>query len=254
MAIVKDQKEIETLREGGRRLATILDKVIKKIAPGITPLELDQYAEKLIRKGGDEPAFLHYQPKGARNPYPSSLCVSINENVVHGIPGDERLVVGDIVSLDIGLRHKEIITDMAKTIPVGKIDKSAQKLLAVTEEALSRGIAAARAGNRVGDIGHAIALFVESRGLSIVREFGGHGVGHRVHEEPFIPNFGKQGVGLELVSGMVLAIEPIVNEGSSGVVFAGDVYNIKTKDGKRSAHFEHTILISENSAEIITKV
>jgi len=252
MAIIKTREETEILRESGRRLATILDEVIQSVRPGITPIKLDRIAEQLIREGGDEPAFLHYKPRGARSPYPASLCVSANDNVVHGVPGNQALKEGDIVGLDLGLRHVGMITDMAVTVPVGVVDKGAIKLMEVTQKALDVGIKEARAGNRVSDIGHAIETRVKSRGFSVVRELGGHGVGRGVHEEPFVPNFGKKGTGEELKEGMALAIEPIVNEGSGEVILTEDGYTIKTKDGKRSAHFEHTILITKKGAEIIT--
>ena len=252
MAIIKTREETEILRESGRRLATILDEVIQSVRPGITPIKLDRIAERLIREGGDEPAFLHYQPKSAQSPYPAALCVSANGNVVHGVPGNQALKEGDIVGLDLGLGHTGMITDMAVTVPVGVVDKGAIKLMEVTQKALDVGIKEARAGNRVGDIGHAIESFVKSSGLSIVRELGGHGVGHKLHEDPFIPNFGQKGTGAKLVPGMVLAIEPIVNEGSREVVTTEDGHTIRTKDGKRSAHFEHTILITKKGAEIIT--
>lgn len=253
MSIILTEKEKNIARDSGRRLSAVLYKVINIVAPGISPRELDKYAESLIRKGGDEPAFLDYKPSGARIPYPASLCVSVNNEVVHGIPKKRPIKAGDIVSLDIGLKHKGFITDMARTISVGDIGKEAQKLIDVTREALARGVKSSRVGAHIGDIGYAIFSFVKKNGFSVVKELGGHGVGHNVHEEPHIPNFGARGAGVELKEGMVLALEPIVNEGSGGVMLDKDGYTFKTKDGKLSAHFEDTILITVDGPEILTR-
>jgi len=247
------ETEKNKVRESGRRLAAVLDKVIEKVVPGVSPRELDEYTESLIRRHGDKPAFLGYQPTVATRPYPASLCVSINNEVVHGIPDDRKLKEGDIVGLDLGIVHDGFITDMARTVPVGKVDETAKKLLETTQEALKAGIEAAHDGGHVGDIGHAIGTLVKESGFSVVEELGGHAVGRKVHEDPFIPNFGARGTGAELKEGMVLALEPIVNEGSGEVELDKDGYTFKTKDGKRSAHFEDTILITKNGAEIITK-
>lgn len=251
MAIINNN-ERATLREAGRRLATVLDKVIAEVRPSVIEHELDVYAEKLIREGGDVPAFLHYQPDGATHPYPATLCVSVNHNVVHGIPVDQPLKEGDIVSLDIGLVHEGLIVDMAKTVPVGKISHEDQKLLDATKEALTRAIAAAQVGNHVGDIGHAVESYAESQGYRIVEELGGHGVGRHVHEEPFIANYGQPGTGAELVENMVIALEPILNRGSGEIDLLSDGYTIATKDKKNSAHFEHTILLTKEGPEIMT--
>jgi len=253
MAIIKSEEEKNIARESGRRLAAVLYKVIEKVAPGVTPKDLDVYAEELIREGGDEPAFLGYKPSGAKTPYPATLCVSVNSDVVHCIPKELALKEGDIVSLDLGLKHKGFITDMARTVPVGNISEKSQKLITVTKEALARGIKSVRVVGHVGDIGHAIHSFVKENDFSIVEELGGHGVGKQVHEEPYIPNYGEKGKGVELVLGMVLAIEPIVNEGSRGVELDKDGFTFKTKDTQRSAHFEDTILITKKGAEILTK-
>lgn len=251
--MIYKEKEIQILREGGRRLAEVLRKVAKEVRPGISTKELDRLAEKLIREGGDEPAFLNYTPDGAKFPYPATLCVSVNNEVVHGIPTDKRILKnGDIVGLDLGLKHKGFFTDMAMTVPVGKIDKEAEKLIKVTKESLAKGIALAQNGGFVGDIGEAIENFVRPYGYGIIKILGGHGVGKKVHEDPYVPNYGKGGTGPKLVSGMVLALEPMLNEGTDKVFLDNDGYTFKTKDGKRSAHFEHTILITENKAEILT--
>jgi methionyl aminopeptidase len=255
MIIIKTLEEIEILREGGRRLAEILYKVKEKVAPGVTTKELDQYAEQLIREGGDLPAFLNYRPEGAVRPFPASLCISINDEVVHGIPSKKRILKeGDIVSLDLGLKHKGLFTDMAITVPVGKVSDSATKLLKVTEEALKVAINAAEAGFKTGDIGHAVESFVRPHKYGIVDVLSGHGVGKYIHEDPYIPNFGKAGTGEKLVPGMVIALEPMLNIGTKNVTLDDDGYTFRTADGKLSAHFEHTILITEEDPEILTTI
>jgi methionyl aminopeptidase len=252
--IIKTKEEIEILREGGKRLATVLYKVKDKVAPGISTKELDAYAEKLIREYGDEPAFLNYRPVGAKTPFPASLCVSINDEVVHGIPKEGRILKeGDIVSIDLGLKHKGMFTDMALTVPVGKISPALEQLLKITEESLHVGISAAVGGYRVGDIGDAIESFVKPHKYGIVDVLSGHGVGKYIHEDPYIPNFGRKGTGEKLVPGMVVAIEPMLNMGTKKVFIDKDNWTFKTVDGKRSAHFELTILITEGDPEILTK-
>ena len=250
--IIKTPEQIEILREGGKRLASILAKVAKKVAPGVSTADLDKYAHDLIVEGGDEPAFLNYKPEGQSKAYPASLCTSVNNEVVHGIPNPNKILKeGDIISIDLGLKHKGMFTDHAITVPVGKVDKASTKLLEMTAEALLVGIEQAKAGNTVGDIGHAIEQFV-ARKYGIVRELSGHGVGVKIHEDPFIPNYGKAGKGQKLVPGMVVAIEPMLNIGRADIITLSDGYTIKTADGSRSAHFEHTVLITENEAEILT--
>ena len=260
MTITSDT-ERENLVEGGRRLAEVLQALKAKVAPGVTAEALDDLAEQLIREGGnslagaDTPAFLGYTPEGARRPYPAALCVSINDEVVHGIPNESVKILkeGDIVGLDLGLTHNGVIVDAAITVPVGKVSEEAKKLLLATERALAAGIAQAIPGNHIGDISSAIQKEIESAGFKVVRELGGHGVGARVHEEPFIPNFGRPGTGMLLTEGMVLALEPISTAGKAAVVLAPDGYTYRTKDGSRSAHFEHTILLEKAGARIITK-
>ena len=254
MALIKSKEEIVILREGGKRLAGILAFIVDAVKSGVHTDELDRLAEQLIRKGGDEPAFLNYTPTGASRPYPATLCVSVNDEIVHGIPNEHPKVLheGDIVGLDIGLVHKNLVTDMAVTVPIGNVDADALKLLEVTKGALYAGIAASRGGRHIGDISQAIESFVGGR-YGIVHELGGHGVGHAVHEDPHVPNFGTVGTGVELVPGMVLALEPMFNEGGGDVVLADDGYTFKTADGKRSAHFEHTIVITGGAPEILTK-
>ena len=252
--IIKTKKEIELIREGGKILAKVLAKVAKKVAPGISTYELDQYAYKIITEGGDKPAFLNYRPEGAPKPFPASICISVNNEIVHGIPSKAKILkTGDIVSLDLGIKHKGFFTDHAVTVPVGKISKRDQDLLDATKKALEVGIWSAIGGATVGDIGHAIESFV-NRKYGIVRELSGHGVGVKIHEDPFIPNYGKKGKGQKLIPGMIIAIEPMLNMGSDYIIGADDDWTIKTADGSRSAHFEHTILITEGEAEILTKI
>jgi len=241
------------MRECGKRLASVLNEIEKAIAPGRTPWELDEFAQRLILDLGDEPSFLHYWPEGALKPYPATLCVSTNDEVVHGIPGKKKFKEGDIVSIDLGIKHKGFHSDSARTVPVGKIDDDARKLIDATREALLAGINVARTGNHIGDIGFAVSEVIKRYGLSIVEELGGHGIGTEVHEEPRIPNFGKPGEGMELKEGMVLAIEPVINEGGKKIYLNNDGYTFRTKDGKRSAHFEHTILITKGDPEIFTQ-
>lgn len=252
---IKTSAEIETLRVAGRHLAEVLDAVEQAIAPGVTLLELNAIAEREIRARGDTPAFLGYRPISAPKPFPATLCVALNNIVVHGIPTKDNAILkeGDILGIDTGLVHEGMIVDAGRTVPVGAIDQVAGELLAVTHEALREGIAAAKADNTVGDIGHAIESYVRRvSGFTIVELLCGHGVGHNVHEEPQIPNVGRAGSGPRLVPGMVLAIEPMLNEGSKDVVFERDGYTVRTKDSMRSAHFEHTIVVTEHGPEILT--
>ena len=253
--LIKTTEEKKILKEAGRRLAIILSAITQVVKPGVTTDMLDEIAERLIRDRGDIPAFKNYTPEGAEYPYPATLCVSVNNEVVHGIPSSRVLKDGDIVGLDIGLTHNGLIVDMAETVPVGKIDGNARKLIEVTRGALGEGIAAARTGGTTGDIGNAIESYVKEfgDGYGIIRELGGHGVGKHVHEKPFIHNFGKRGEGERLKDGMVIALEPMINEGSENVILKDDGYTFITKDGSRSAHFEHTIIVGKEGGEVITK-
>ncbi|HAQ02594.1 type I methionyl aminopeptidase [Candidatus Nomurabacteria bacterium RIFOXYC2_FULL_36_8] len=252
--IVKNKEQIKIIREGGKILARVLDKVAKKAKPGISTFELDKYAHDLIIKEGGIPAFLNYRPEGAPKAFPATICISVNNEIVHGIPTKTKILKeGDIVSLDLGLEYKGLFTDHAVTVAVGKISKKDQQLLDYTKKALEVGIWAAQGGATVGDIGHAIESFV-NRKYGIVRELSGHGVGVKIHEDPYIPNYGKKGKGVKLIPGMIIAIEPMLNIGKASIVSASDDWTIKTADGSRSAHFEHTILITEGEAEILTKI
>lgn len=252
---IRNEKDLVALREGGRRLGIILKELERAVSPGVSTDELDKLAQRLIEAGGDTPAFLAYTPEGAERPYPASLCVSINDEVVHGIPNEIPSVLrdGDIVALDLGLIHEGLIVDAAITVPVGTIDGNAKRLIDTTKKALAAGIKAARGGATVGDIGAAVEAVAKPAGFGIPRELGGHGVGLKVHEKPYIPNFGKKGAGEKLVPGMVIAIEPMLNEGRGAIRVDNDGYTIRTEDGSRSAHFEHTILITEKGSEILTK-
>ncbi len=253
MTITSDRQR-ESLIEAGKRLAAVLRALEAAVAPGVTAEELDDLAERLIRDGGDEPCFLGYTPEGANRPYPATLCVSVNDEIVHGIPNEsvKTLKEGDIVGLDLGLKHDGVIVDAAITVPVGNVSEETKRLLYATENALAAGIAATAPGKHVGDIGAAIQKEIEAAGFKVVKELGGHGVGEFVHEEPFIPNYGKAGEGELLVEGMVLALEPISAAGKASVILAPDGYTFRTKDGSRSAHFEHTILLEKSGARIIT--
>jgi methionyl aminopeptidase len=254
--IVKNDKQRADLIEAGKRLARIFDVLRAKVAPGVTAEELDDLAEQMIRDDGDSPAFLGYTPEGMSRPFPATLCVSINDEIVHGIPNESEKIIkeGDIVSLDFGLIHNGVVVDSAITVPAGKINDESKKLLYATEDALAAGIAQAIPGNHLGDISHAIQEEIERAGFSVVKSLGGHGVGDEIHEEPFIPNYGRAGEGILLKEGMVLALEPITAAGKSAIVLAPDGWTYRTKDGSRSAHFEHTILIEKGGARIITTV
>jgi methionyl aminopeptidase len=243
---IKSPTEIERMRAACAAAAQILKAVVALVEPGRTTKELDEAAGDVIVKCGGTSPFLGY--KG----YPGNICVSVNDEVVHGIPGKRRLQYGDIVSLDVGVVLNGFVGDNATTVPVGLVAPRTQELLQVTEQALHAGIAQARAGNRVGDISHAVQVAVEARGFSVVREFVGHGVGRKMHEEPQIPNYGQPGEGPKLKPGMTLAIEPMINAGVSAVQMLSDGWTVVTADGSPSAHFEHTVLVTVDEPEILT--
>lgn len=253
MAKFKTKEEIVDLRISGQRLAFVLQELKKAVKPGISTLELDTLAEKLIRNGGDTPPFKNYTPHGAKSPFPAALCISVNDEIVHGIPKKDCILKdGDIVSLDLGVTHNGMITDAAITVAVGEVSPEIEGLIADTERALAEGIKAARVGGRIGDIGSAIERVGNKGGYGIVRELGGHGVGHAVHEEPYVPNYGTKGNGPILKPGMVLALEPMFMLGGEEIRLMPDGYTIVTLDGSLSAHFEHTIVITEDGVEIVT--
>ncbi|MDP2641828.1 MAG: type I methionyl aminopeptidase [bacterium] len=251
---LKSRDEIEILREGGRRHAEILALLASLVEPGISTLILEEEAMRLVREGGDKPAHLGYKPRGAKRPYPAVLCISVNDEIVHGIPNENVRVIngGDIVSIDLSLEHKGLITDSAITVACGVIDDEATRLLNVCSEALQAGIAEALPGGHIGDIGEAIGSVVERSGFSLAEDLAGHGVGFQIHEEPYVPNFGERGEGEELVPGLVIAIEPMINTGGPEIKMTKDGYTIKTRDGSRSAHFEHTVAITEKGNIILT--
>jgi len=252
--ILKTERDWENARASGRVLADAFREVKKAVAPGVSAAELDAIARKAIADRGGVCAFLRYTPEGASYPYPAALCVSVNEEVVHGIPRKETILKkGDIVGLDLGVSYKGFITDMAETVAVGDIDKKSRVLLSAARDALREGVAAARSGARVGDISAAIERVARARGVRVVRDLGGHGVGKKVHESPFIPNFGSPGAGARLKEGMMLALEPIFAETSKDISLLSDGYTFVTAAGDRSAHFEHTIVVTARGGEILTR-
>jgi methionyl aminopeptidase len=255
MINIKKPEEIEIMKEGGKRHSFILSEIAKAVHPGVSMQALEDLARKLIEEEGDKAAFLNYRPRGAKRDYPASLCVSINNEIVHGIPNEDPriLLEGDIVSLDLGLVHGGLITDSAITVGVGEISEENRKLLEHCKEALHLGIKAAKGGNHVGDIGFVIESFIKPFGYGLSEGLAGHGVGYKVHEDPFVPNEGRPGQGEKLVPGMVIAIEPMVTLGSSKITLDKDGYTYKTRDGSNSAHFEHTIVITDGDPIILTK-
>ncbi|EYE87716.1 methionine aminopeptidase [Fervidicella metallireducens AeB] len=248
MIYLKSSNEIANMRKAGRIVAETLAKIEEVIRPGITTKELDRIAEDYIRSCGARPSFKGYYG------FPATLCTSINEQVVHGIPGDVVLKEGDIISVDCGAFFEGFHGDAARTFPVGRITPEAQKLIDVTRESFFEGLKKAVIGNRIGDISHAIQTFVEEKGMSVVRDYVGHGIGKEMHEEPPVPNFGKAGRGPKLAKGMTLAIEPMVNLGTYAVDELNDGWTVITYDGKLSAHYENTIVILENGPEILTMI
>ena len=248
----KSGRDIALMRESGRIVAEVLAVVGGHVRPGVTTVELDALAEEYIRSQGGIPAFKGYGPD-RRNPFPATLCVSIDDVVVHGIPDGRRLEEGEIVSVDVGVKKDGWYGDAARTFPVGRISEEKTRLLKVTEEALQAGIARARAGNRLHDVSAAVQTLVEAAGYSVVRDLVGHGIGKQLHEEPAVPNFGVRGTGVVLREGMALAIEPMVNAGTFVVRLDEDGWTVRTADGRPSAHFEHTVVITQGEAEILTK-
>ena len=245
---IKTAQEIVILRDAGKILAEIIEDLKRSLKEGITTREVDQAAEKLIRQRAVVPAF-----KGYRG-FPGCVCISVNEEVVHGVPGNRLLRAGDIVSLDVGIIHKEYYSDTALTVGIGTIRDALKKLLDVTSQSLDKGIEQARVGNHLSDISHAIQTFVEANHFSIVRDFVGHGIGKSLHEDPEIPNFGAAHNGPILKEGMVLAIEPMVNMGTWQTKILDDGWTVVTQDGAPSAHFEHTVAITAKGPEILTRI
>lgn len=260
MIKLKTPEEIAIIHEGGKILARILDRVIAAVKPGVSTGELNVLAEKSMREAGAVPAFQGYGAKidkrgRAQGGFPAVLCTSTNDGVVHCVPSHEHILQdGDIISLDIGIRYKGLFTDMARTVGVGAVSTQAKQLMRITKESLDFGIKQAKPGNTVGHIGEAVQKFVEKNGFSVVRDLVGHGVGHEVHEEPRVPNFGIAGAGEKLVPGMVIAIEPMVNEGDFKIKMLSDGWSMVTRDGKLSAHFEDTIAITDKGPIILTRI
>jgi methionyl aminopeptidase len=244
--VCRSQSEIAKLRRVNQLVARILAELRRNVAPGVTTHDLDMLAERLVRDAGAEPAFKGYHG------YPATVCASVNEQVVHGIPSTRALVEGDIISVDMGAKLDGFFGDCAVTVPVGTISPEAVRLLRVTEEALFQGIDAVKPGARVSDIGAAVQHHVEAQGFSVVREFVGHGIGTSLHEEPQVANYGPAGSGPRLSEGMVLAIEPMVNAGQASVKVQSDGWTAVTTDGSWSAHFEHTIVVTREGTEILT--
>ncbi len=248
MVILKLPEEIEKARASNRIVAEVLSRLREKVKPGVKTKDLDAFAEEIAEKRGARPAFKGYHG------YPHSLCISINEVVVHGMPSERVLMEGDIVGLDFGVCYQGFYGDATITLPVGRVTDRALKLMQVTEQSLYAGIEQAREGNRLGDISAAVQSVAEDAGYSVVRDFVGHGIGKNLHEEPQIPNFGQKGRGIELKKGMILAIEPMVNEGQFKVQILPDGWTVVTKDGSLSAHFEHSVAITENGPDILSKL
>ena len=247
MIIIKSQQEIEIMRESGKVTAYILKTLEDMIRPGVSTKEIDQFVEATIRKHNMIPSFKGY------NGFPASACVSVNEELVHGIPSPKKILKeGDIVSVDVGCTHKGYVSDAARTYGVGEISAEAQRLITATKDSFFEGLKYCKVGNRLSDISAAIQKKVESEGFSIVRDFVGHGVGRAMHEEPQIPNYGKPGRGPRLAAGMVFAIEPMVNQGSYEVEVLLDNWTVVTIDGKLSAHYENTVVITDGEPELLT--
>jgi methionyl aminopeptidase len=245
MMVLKTPGEIDLMDQANRIVLRVLEEVGARIAPGVTPRELDRLAEQVIRGAGGVPAFLHYRG------YPATLCISVNDVIVHGIPNDVALKDGDIVGIDCGVSYKGYFGDAARTFAVGEVRDEAKRLLRVTEEALRLAVEQVRPGARLSDIGHAVQQHAEQHGFSVVREFSGHGIGTSLHEDPQVPNFGKPGKGPKLRPGMVLAIEPMVNAGRAGVRMDADGWTARTEDGSLSAHFEFSVAVTPSGARVL---
>ncbi|WP_448519314.1 type I methionyl aminopeptidase [Rhodoflexus sp.] len=246
MIYYKNAADLEGIRQSGALLSKVHGEVAKLVREGVTTKELDKLAEEYIRDNGAVPSFYNY------NGFPASLCISVNETVVHGIPNDYRLRSGDIISIDCGVYMNGYHADCAFTYPVGEVSAEVMKLLKVAKQSLYEGIAKMAVGNRIGDIGFAIQSYVQAHGFSVVRELVGHGLGKALHEDPQVPNYGKRGSGVKIQNGMVLAIEPMINLGKRDVVHEADGWTIRTRDRKPSAHFEHTVALYNNEVQVLT--
>lgn len=252
MGTVKDPWELALMRQSGRRLAEVVAMLKEAVKPGVSALELDERAERMVRSLGGIPSFKGYRILGIETPFPATICASPNEQVVHGIPDGRPLECGEIISVDVGLIYGGYHSDCAFTAVVGEAPPEVVHLLDVTERSLYEGIAQAKAGNRIGDIGHAIQTFVQPHRFGIIREYVGHGIGRRLHEQPSVPNYGKPGRGNLLKAGMCIAIEPMITLGSEKTRGLEDGWTVVTADGSLSAHFEHTVAITPKGPEILT--
>ena len=248
MIIGKSRKELDKMRASGRLAGLVLQKLRSLVRPGVTTIEIDAQAEKMIRDAGALPTFKGY------NGFPYSICASVNEQIVHGFPSKYELKDGDILSIDCGATLEGFVGDTATTVPVGKVDEEKQRLIRVTEECLERAIQECRAGNHLGDIGWAVQQHAEASGYSVVRDYVGHGIGRRMHEDPQIPNYGRPGLGPKIKTGYVFAVEPMVNQGTHFTKVLADGWTVVTLDGKPSAHAEHTIAITDDGPEVLTLV
>lgn len=252
MAIVNDKKDLENLRVSGKILVTVLETVACAVAPGRTTEQLNDIAEKELAANGGNPAFKGYQPDSSSIPFPASICISLNNEIVHGIPSQRKIYEGDIISLDFGVEYKGMFTDCAITMPVGRIPQQTHDLLASTYKSLQAAIKTAKTGKKTGDIGHAVEERARAKKYGVIESLIGHGVGYAVHEDPQVPNYGRPGTGSELKENMVIAIEPMFTLGGKHVALASDGWTFVTADESLSAHFEQTIRITKNGAEIIT--
>jgi methionyl aminopeptidase len=252
--IIKTPHEIEQQRDACKIVAEVLERIRQIVKPGVTTKELNALAEKITKQKKAVPAFKGVKASGPYQPFPAVICSSVNDEVIHGIPSDRVLKEGDIIGIDFGVSYNGFYGDAAITVPVGDISANAKKLVDATEESLNEAIKKAVEGNRLSDISHAVQEYVEERGFSVVRDFVGHGIGRSLHEEPQIPNYGPGGRGVKLKAGMVLAIEPMINEGNYDVALLDDGWTAVTVDGKLSAHFEHSVAITKNEPIVLTKV
>lgn len=250
--MIADEKEIAILKKGGKKLAEIMTELQKAAKAGVETRELDTLAQNLILKAGGKPSFLNYKPDKSSKPYPAALCVSINEEIVHGLPGERLIKEGDVVSLDLGLEYSGLFTDMAITFGIGKIEEKKKRLIETTKEALKNAIKEIRPEMKTGDLGNIIQKFAKSRGYNVAKNLTGHAIGRRPHELPHFPNWGEVGEGKLIKENMAVALEPMLCEGKGEIETLPDGFTIKTKDNSLSAHFEHTILVTPNGGEIIT--
>lgn len=254
MIKLKTKEEIAILREGGRRLAFILEALKAKVVPGLKTMELEVLAREMIKSGGDEPAFLGYKTEGFPRAYPAALCASINNEIVHGLPSERLLKEGDIVGLDLGLIHEGLYTDMAITVPVGKISPEAQNLINTVEQALDAAISSITPGKKISDISQTIEGVIKENKFRVVKELAGHGVGYSPHEDPYVPNYGHSGRETELLPGLVIAIEPMATNGQGDIDIADDGFTFVTRDGSLSAHVEKTVVVTDDGVEILTEL